>query len=146
MNYYAIVEKDTGYMQDKITNFYPEGEVRPINEDELAVVLLNQELVDLLTLTDHNGLDLKPVDFTKSYFDFTTSTWQLVYITLDQVDTVAEKNKEKQQLLNEANAKLRIIDLPDSLKILVTTYISELSGVEVTVDTASTTVFPRIPF
>ena len=140
--FYAIVEKDTGRMEFGRSNFYSMNDLRPINEDELAVVPLNQELTDLLTHTDHEGLDLKGVDFEKSYYDFTEGKWILIYQENISVDPVEQKIVERQELINNASIKLRIPDLPDALRLKITKYIEDLENINITSENCRDTVFP----
>jgi hypothetical protein len=143
--YYAIVEKETGIMQYGHSN-YIDHQDRPLHES-LAYVPLSDELVKLLISDDpEDHLDLTPVDFTVSYWDFKKSKWVLIDSTiLDAPDPILHCISLRQQLVNDATRKLNIPDIPDKVKKKLTDYIDEISAVSVTADTVQSIVWPEVP-
>jgi len=146
MTYYAIIEKDTGIMAHGLPN-YREDQDRPINTDELMYVELGETLTRILTSQDPaDHVDEKPIDFEKTHWDANTSSWVIVELVLDNgVDPVQEQIKQREKLIEAANKKLAIDDLPSSLTTRLTNYITQLNAVVVTAETAPTIVWPELP-
>lgn len=132
-------------MESGKTNFYTQENIRPINEEELAVVPLNQELTILLTIPDHTGLNVTAVNFNETYYDFNTAQWVIVHAAQMQQDPVENKIVERDEFIKQANIKLQLIDLPTSLKTVLTEYITQLNELEITSENSASVIIPRLP-
>ena len=142
--YYSIVEKNTGRMQNGASNYMSDADLRPINEDELAIVPLNEELVLFLT-TEHD--DSRSIDFEKTVFNFETNTWNIIYAQAVSLNPVETKTAEINAALEEAFIKLKIVDLPEPLRTVLNKYVSDLTNLKLalTESNCRDTIVPPAP-
>lgn len=146
--YYAIIEKETGIMQNAASN-YTDHLDRPL-ADSLMYVPLNELLTIVLT-TDGSELEesLAPIDYTQTRYDFNTNDWVIVYQdnVPEAVDPLQVAEDLKASKLRIANLKLQIPDLSSSARAKLETFITELTNLEINSETAKNdTLWPKPPF
>lgn len=144
--YYSIVERATGRMEFCRSNFIDHNE-RPLHES-LAYAPLNDLLVRALVSTDpEDHHDLQSIDFTQTHWDFSTSSWVVVWDTFlppeqTPVDPLNEALKQRQSLVDAATRKARMPDISVKFKAVLDAFIAELSSISITAENVKDVVLP----
>jgi hypothetical protein len=158
-NYYAIVEKSDNKLHEKRFHIYTDGpEIKqnaseginfnipsliPINQEELFYAKLNSNLINILITGED---DTRFVDTANLTFNTATNEWIEFYKTPIIPDPVEDNNKIKNDLISLTQLKLRVPDLPDSVKTIFNNYITALNAMEINTNTVGTLTWPTKPF
>ena len=143
--YYSIIERATGIMEFGRSNFIDHTE-RPLHES-LAYVPLNDLLVRALVSTDpEDHHDIQAIDFKQTHWDFSTSSWVVVWDTIPPeqapVDPLAEKLKLRQELVDNATRKASMPDISIKFKAVLDAFIAEVSSISITAENVKDVVLP----
>lgn len=115
---YLIINKNTNKIYDQM--MYDTTSM-PINEQELAYVPITTEMEE--ALTNHNIV----IDYQQTTFN--NGAWQVVLVTPEKNNILADRTSDKNRLIAEANKKLLVPDASQTFKTLVQAYITELNAI-----------------
>lgn len=143
--YYSIIERTTGIMEFGRSNFIDHTD-RPLHSS-LAYVPLNDLLVRALVSTDlADHEDIQAIDFTKTHWDFSTSSWVVVWDVIPPeqapVDPLDVKLKQRQALVDAATKKANMPDVSIKFKAVLDAFIAEVSSISITAENVKDVVLP----
>ena len=115
---YLIINKNTNKIYDQ--TMYDTTSM-PINEQELAYVPITTEMEE--ALTNH----IIVIDYQQTAF--INGAWQVVFVTPEKNNILADRTRDKNRLIAEANKKLLVPDASQTFKTLVQAYITELNAI-----------------
>ena len=132
---YLIINKNTNKIYDQ--TMYDNTSM-PINEQELAYVPITSEMEDALTTHE------KVIDYKQT--EYINGAWQAVLVVPEKNNILADRTRDKNKLLAEANRKLLIPDASQTFKTLVQAYIAELNAITPTGDEIQVINWPIKPW
>lgn len=143
--YYSIIERDTGIMEFGRSNYIDHTD-RPLHES-LAYVPLNDLLVRALVSTDpEDHHDIQAIDFKQTRWDFSTSSWVVVWDTIPieqaTVNPLAEKLRLRQEIVEKATRKANMPDVSIKYKAVLDAFIEEVSNISITAENSKDVVVP----
>lgn len=133
---YGIIKKETGLF-DGIPSIYDDTS-RPINENELEYVQLTDRMIAALT-TFEEVID-------QANTKYLNGSWVESYITPVKVDILANRTRDKNNFIAEAQRRLSVPDISDAYRTALQNYISELEAIIPTNEEYQTIVWPAKPF
>jgi hypothetical protein len=126
MDKYVIINKHTGKLHRFSPALYTNMDM-PVNPEVLEYVLANEELKDVIEFKVANTV----LDAKNTVYDFDTKIWNIATSTVQIKDPKQAAEEELARLKLEANRYNNIPDLPSSLKLQITNYISELNAITI---------------
>ena len=119
---------------------------RPLS-GSLAYAPLNDLLVRALVSVDpEDHHDLQPIDFKQTHWDFSTSSWVVVWDTIPadhaSVDQLNTKLTQRQALIDAATKKAKMPDISPKFKAVVDAFIAEVSSINITAENVKDVVLP----
>lgn len=143
--YYSIIERATGIMEFGRSNYIDHTD-RPLHES-LAYVPLNDLLVRaLVSVNPEDHHDIQAIDFAQTHWDFSTSTWVVVWdiIPPEQapVNPLTEKLRLRQALVDAATRKASMPDVSIKFKAVLDAFIAEVSSISITAENVKDVVLP----
>ena len=132
---YIVIKKDTGKIFEKI--MYDDTSV-PVNEQVLAYVPITSEMEEALTTHE------KVIDYNQT--KFINGSWQAVIYEPEKNDILADRTRDKNTFIAEANRKLLIPDASPTFKTRVQDYIAKLNAITPTSNVNQEIVWPVKPW
>lgn len=136
MSKYAIIQKSTGKLDGGINMF--DDMSMPINVNELEYVELTERMIE--SMTNHNEV----IDTDKTIFS--NGSWTEVFKTPEKINYLANRTRDKNNFLIEAQRRISIEDITDSYREKLQKYIDDLNKIIPTNNEIQSIVWPEKPF
>lgn len=136
MSKYAIIQISTGKLDGGINMF--DDMSMPINVNELQYVELTERMIE--SMTNHNEV----IDTDQTIFS--NGSWTEVFKTPEKINYLANRTRDKNNFLLEAQRRISIEDITDSYREKLQKYIDDLNKIVPTNNEIQQINWPEKPF